>query len=176
MRVRELIWFVVAIAATAIAAQSIRAESGRPSRQTLAAMGLEGISVLSDNDAMSIRGFGFKGGNGGSSVAVFGNSFATINTPFGSAHSENGYAAEGSKFAVGANHSEAGVEITVSGGRTGAKSPGGNYGGKGGMKWGGKGGHGGMGGKPGGGGHGGKPTTVLRVRVFAGGSSFARAH
>ena len=44
-----------------------RAESGRPSRQTLEAMGLGSMVVMSDDDAMSVRGQGYKGG--GSSVS-----------------------------------------------------------------------------------------------------------
>ena len=94
-----------------------------------------------------------------------------INTPFGSAHSENGYAAEGKHFAAGANFSEAGVEIKFNGGHKGGKKPDGKWGGKGGNMWPGKGGNGGMGGHPGGG----KPTSIS-VRVFAGGFSFAKAH
>ena len=105
--------------------QSLQAADGRPSQQTLAAMGLGGMTILSDEEATSVRGFGWKGGNGGhggSHVAVSGNSFADIDTPFGNAHSENAYAAEGKHFATGANGSHAGVEIKFSGGHKAARS------------------------------------------------------
>jgi hypothetical protein len=172
MRVRELTWFSWSIALAAICGQSIQAEGGRPSRQTLAAMGLGGMTILSDEEATSIRGMGWNGGHGGSSVAVSGNSFANIVTPIGDAHSENSYAASGKHFAAGANGSHAGVEIKISSGKKGGHKPNGNHGGntwgnKGGMKWSGKGGHGG--------GHRGKPTTIS-FKVFAGGFSVAKAH
>ena len=177
MKVRELTCFSWSIALAAILGQSLQAADGRPSRQTLAAMGLGGMTILSDEEATSVRGFGWKGGNGGhggSSVAVFGNSFADINTPFGSAHSENGYAAEGKHFAAGANGSHAGVEIKFSGGHKGGKKPSGNHG----SKWGSK---GGMktprnGGSHNGGNYGGGSTKVLSFKVFAGGFSVGAAH
>jgi hypothetical protein len=85
-------------------------------------MGLGGLVAMSDRDAMSVRGRGFMGG--GSSVQVFGNSVATIITPKGSAHSENGYVASGRHFAKGANGSHAGVvkKHGVKFGRGGFKS------------------------------------------------------
>jgi hypothetical protein len=132
------------------------ANDGRPSRDTLADMGLGGLVVVSDDDALSIRGQGFKGG---SSVRIFGNSFATINTKHGGAHSENGYVADGKHFAAGGNFSFAGATFKKSSGRGGHDKPV----------------HGGMGGGwPGGGMHGGH-TTIKTVKVFAGGHSWAVA-
>jgi hypothetical protein len=187
MKVRETTWFSWSIAMAAIFSQSLQAADGRPSQQTLAAMGLGGMTILSDDEATSIRGFGWKGGNGGHSnsfAAASGNSFADIVTPFGSAHSENQYAAQGKHFAGGANGSHAGVEIKISGGHKGGKKSGGNHGNN--TKWGGKGGMkmgGGYGMKPprngghnGGGNHGGGKTKVLSFKVFAGGFSFAKSH
>jgi hypothetical protein len=151
-----------AIALVAAVSQGALAFDGRPSSETLAAMGLGGLAIVSDEDALSIRGQGFKGG---SSVRVFGNSFATFNAgSLGGAHSENGYVAEGKHFASGKNRSEAGVKITVSKGK----------GQKGGMnshsrkssKW-----------RPGGGkpgGHG-MPSKSITIKFFAGGSSSAKA-
>jgi hypothetical protein len=142
-------------------------------------MGLGGITIMSDEEATSIRGFGWKGGNGGhgnSSVAIFGNSKADINLgPFGSAHSEDGYAAEGKHYASGANGSHAGIEIKIGGGHKGGGKP------KSSSRWGGKGGKmgGGYGMKPprnGGGHHGGGKPVVISFKVFAGGFSTARAH
>jgi hypothetical protein len=95
---------------------------------TLADMGLSGLAVISDREALAIRGKGFVGGchlcgrriSKEPESAAFGNSFATINIenicpdcgPEGTAHSENGYAAEGPFAASGENLSEAGVEVT----------------------------------------------------------------
>lgn len=93
------------------------------SSDTLAAMGLSGVSVISDQDALAIRGKGYVGGRNSGycktcprgkkppwSVA-FGNSFATIEVEDpATAHSENGYLAEGPYAASGANFSEAAAE------------------------------------------------------------------
>ena len=91
---------------------------------TLADMGLAGLDVMSDSDALSIRGKGFAGGYKTACKfcgpratkepwsAAFGNSFATIETKDGAAHSENGYAAEGPYGASGENFSEAGSVVT----------------------------------------------------------------
>ena len=185
MKVQKLRWAGLAVALAAIANQAAWADGDRPSQQTLDEMGLGGLVAMSDDDAMQVRGQGFKNG---SSVAVFGNSFATINSPFGTAHSENGYAADGKHFAFGKNFSHAGVEIKKADGhgRKGDKpwrkaqckvwrgKPDGHMGGK--MR-----GH--MGGKMRdhrGGGHskGGHPkgrVPIKSIRVFAGGHSFAVA-
>ena len=136
------------------------ANDGRPSQSTLAEMGLGGLVVMSDDDAMTVRGFGYRGSSK-SSARVFGNSFATINTPLGGAHSENGYTADGKHFASGKNYSEAGVKISVSKGK--GHKPGGKWG-----KQPMRGGHG----KPGG--HGGFSKSVT-IKVFAGGHSSAKA-
>ena len=103
------------------------------SSSTLQEMGFSGLSVMSDSDALAIRGKGFSGGHRTRVCktcaprakkspwsAAFGNSFATIETKDGVAHSENGYAAEGPYAASGENFSEAGsvetnVEIVVIG-------------------------------------------------------------
>jgi hypothetical protein len=147
-------WNVIglAIATIALMCQSAAANDGRPSRDTLADMGLSGLVVMSDDDAMAVRGMGYKGG---SSVRVWGNSFATINTKGGSAHSENGYAVSGKHFAAGGNFSFAGAEFKKSSGKGGHNS---------------KPSYGGMGG------HRGGHTTVKSVKVFAGGFSFGVAH
>jgi hypothetical protein len=183
MKVREITCCCWSIALAAILGQSLQAADGRPSHETLAAMGLGGMTILSDEEATSVRGFGWKNGNnnhGGSHVAVSGNSLADIVTPLGSAHSENAYAAEGKHFAKGANGSHAGVAISISSGHKGGKKPSGNQGGKwgnsGGMKM--NGSHGMMpprnGGNHGGGNHG--KSLTISFKVFAGGFSFGSAH
>jgi hypothetical protein len=99
----------------------------------LAEMGLSDLSIMSDSDALAVRGKGFAGGSQNGSCrlcgprakkepwsSAFGNSFATITLgdacpdcgPDGTAHSENGYAAEGPYAASGENFSEAGAEVT----------------------------------------------------------------
>jgi hypothetical protein len=93
------------------------AEEGAPSKASLEAMGLSGLSIMSDDEAINIRGEGF--GSGGSSASASGSSFANIETPFGSAGSENSYDAHGKHSASGDNLSFAGVEITTSGGNDG---------------------------------------------------------
>lgn len=152
---------MIAVGAAALAS-TVCAEHGRPSRQTLEAMGLGSLVVLSDDDAMSVRGHGYKGG--GSFVAVSGNSFATINGgPLGGSHSENAYSAEGKHKASGSNSSYAGVtDIWI--------GPGGGHKGKGRGKPNG-------GGDYGGGGYGGgKPTVKIHTTIFfAGGHSSAHA-
>lgn len=104
---------MVAVISAAFCA-SVKAEDGRPSRETLAAMGLGAMTVMSDEEGLAVRGHGYPGG---SSVSVFGSSFATINGgPAGGAHSENGYSATGKHKAGGSNSSYAGVTISTSGG------------------------------------------------------------
>jgi hypothetical protein len=196
MRRRELSWCGLAVMLVAVVNQAVHAEGGRPSRETLREMGLGGLTIMSDDEAFAVRGHGFKGGNGmngthrGSFATVAGNSFATFDTPFGTSHSENQYAAEGKKFAFGKNHSEAGIAIKVGVGghdsmngidRIGDKFGRGGHGmrpGNGGHDRpnGGHGrpnggNHGGMNGRPGGGLH-----VIVRVKLFAGGHSFAVAH
>jgi hypothetical protein len=115
------------VASTAHAANGI-------SDSTLAEMGLSGLTVMTDSDALAIRGKGYFGGssNGGGChfckpratkepwSAAAGNSFANIRlggecpdcVPNGDAHSENAYAAEGPYAASGENFSEAGAEVS----------------------------------------------------------------
>jgi hypothetical protein len=114
-----------------VAATTAQAANGISS-STLAEMGLSGLTVISDQDALAIRGKGFAGGTQNGCrlcgprgkkepwSAAFGNSFANIRlggecpdcVPNGDAHSENGYAAEGPYAASGETFSEAGAEVT----------------------------------------------------------------
>jgi len=116
-----LVAALLCVAGSAIADEGI-------SFSTLNDMGLSGLTVMSDHDALAIRGKGFGvhrkfkeccGPRGGKpSSEAFGNSFATINVEncpdcvTGSAHSENAYNAEGPYAASGENYSEAGATIT----------------------------------------------------------------
>ncbi|HEY4234031.1 MAG TPA: hypothetical protein VGM76_11430 [Lacipirellulaceae bacterium] len=124
------------VAALVCVAGSAKAANGIAS-STLGQMGLTGLSVMSDSDAMAIRGLGFTGvshsmGSGGCcgprgsaspSTSAAGNSFATMNvdtggdscptcTQSGSSHSENSYSAHGPYSSSGDNYSEAGSTIS----------------------------------------------------------------
>lgn len=106
-----------------VAVSSAQADNGIAAG-TLADMGLGGLDVMSDSDALAIRGKGYTGGNyKGCKVcprtvkspwsSAFGNSFATYEDKKGNvSHSENGYAAEGAYSASGENFSEAGGVVT----------------------------------------------------------------
>jgi hypothetical protein len=155
MNARSWNEFAFAIATIALLCQSAIANDGRPSRDTLTSMGLGGLFVMSDDDALMVRGQGFQ-----SSARAFGNSLATINTKNGSAHSENAYIADGKHFAAGANKSFAGAVFKKSSGKGGHSKPGH------GSKWGSK----PWGGKPRGG-----HTSIKSVKVFAGGHSWSVA-
>lgn len=109
---------LVAMAGSARAEQSISAE-------TLSAMGLSGLTVISDGDALAVRGHGFSGGRMSKGCSkcgprgkvspysrATGSSFATIEVKDGGSHSENSYFAEGPYAASGENYSEAGSTIT----------------------------------------------------------------
>ena len=108
-------------------AGSARADEGI-SASTLSEMGLSSMTVISDTDALAIRGLGFNGGDlskgckyCGSRAkkqpwsAASGNSFATLEIDgkaAGGSHSQNAYAAEGPYAASGENYSEAGVTVS----------------------------------------------------------------
>ena len=120
----------VVMVMVATCATAARAESGRPSRAAMEAMGLGSLVVMSDDDASTVRGHGYMGG--GSYVRVTGSSFATIDGPDGGSHSENSYFAEGKHKAKGSNSSYAGVaDIWIGGGKPsgGHNGGGGGYGG-----------------------------------------------
>lgn len=119
------------LVAAFVCVASAKAENSISST-TLSEMGLSGISMMSDNDALAIRGKGFLGGidnrvcsdcgprsNVPSLAGVLGQSEATIAmedcpdcVPTGGAHSENGYLAFGPYFAAGSNYSEAGAVVS----------------------------------------------------------------
>lgn len=146
------------VAAALLAASSAFAADGRPSDTTLAAMGLSGLNVISDDDGLAVRGFGYNG------ASAYGQSFAVVATNGAAAGSTNGYKASGKKKAAGANLSFAGVEVKQGGGYGGGDygplySQGGNNGG----------GHGGDCYDNCGGGY--KPKSI-KVFAISGGSSF----
>ena len=91
-------------------------------------MGLGGLTIMSDDEALAVRGLGFR--SGGSSAQASGDSFATINTPMGLAHSENGFNASGKHEASGDDFSFAGTEIMTAVDRSGHGERGGDFGGE----------------------------------------------
>ena len=143
MRLQNWSGLGLAIAIAAMVCQAARAEVGRPSRQALEQMGLGSMVVISDEEALAVRGHGFYGG--GSLVHVTGNSFATIDKSPSGSHSENAYDADGKHFAKGENFSFAGV-VHISSSHKGDKkrgdhhgnnNMGGQWGGNHGGQWGG---------------------------------------
>lgn len=191
MKVQHLKWVALTAAVVCIGQLKAFAFDGTPSNATLDAMGLSSLSRLSDDEAVEIRGEGFKGSGSKSHASASGSSFAFIHTKNGDAGSTNSYDASGQHSASGDNFSFAGVTTTTTkssnkgskGGSKGSKGSssygnngggGGNYGGNGGSKnGGGKSNGGGYGGGGSKGGHGSQTTTKTTI-VFAGGSS--RAH
>ncbi len=117
--------YILSMAAVLVClAGSARADEGISAR-TLSDMGLSGLTVVSDHDALAIRGMGFTGGMHSKGCSkcgprgttspysrATGSSFATMNVKDGGSHSENSYFAEGPYAASGANYSEAASEIT----------------------------------------------------------------
>jgi hypothetical protein len=111
-----------------VALSSAQAADGI-SAQTLNAMGLSGLKIMSDSEGLAVRGMGLRlpGSDcaqcdrGLHLAAVAGNSFATMNlqgcpdcVPIGgSSHSENGYISVGEYYAAGTNFSEAGASLTT---------------------------------------------------------------
>jgi hypothetical protein len=93
------------------------------SSSTLDAMGLSGLAVMSDSDAMSVRGMGYSGRSSGhynskakTRAKAKGSSWAVVEfegeTKEAEAGSENSYDAIGRYKASGENGSEAGLEKT----------------------------------------------------------------
>lgn len=103
-------WMVMFTAVLA----TLSADAREPSEEALSQMGLGGLVMMSDDEAMAVRGLGFK-----SMAKAWGQSWAQVTTKHGSAGSVNGYKAVGRKKASGENFSEAGFEIRFSGGKGG---------------------------------------------------------
>ncbi len=146
-----------------------QAEQGMPSQATLRAMGLSGMQVMSDYDAMSIRGMGYQKSH--SKAIAFGISYAKVSGHGAEAGSKDGFFAEGSHFAGGKHGSIAGKIVITKGGKKHRGRDGGD------MPW--------VGdtttslpnGDNNGGGHkGGGKVQVKATIVFAGGFAISKAH
>jgi hypothetical protein len=102
---KKLSVFLPAVALLIALSGSAMAENGAISSAKLNAMGLGGIELMSDADAMQIRGQGFS--------LAFGISYArTGNQGGASAGSLDGYLAKGKFMAMGDHYSEAGTSMT----------------------------------------------------------------
>jgi hypothetical protein len=120
------VFFSTLVAALVCVAVSNANAANGISASTLSDMGLSSMTVMSDSEAMAVRGKGFTGicdscNRTEPSTRVFGNSFATMNLANcpdcvaieGGSHSENGYIAEGPYYSAGTNFSEAGAVHTT---------------------------------------------------------------
>jgi hypothetical protein len=118
--------FSTMVAALVCAAVSNAKAANGISAGTLNAMGLSGMTIMSDNEALAVRGKGFTGicdscDRTEPQTRAFGNSFATMNLAScpdcvamnGGSHSENGYIAQGPYYSAGTNFSEAGAVHTT---------------------------------------------------------------
>ncbi len=100
---------IVALSGSAVADNGI-------SQATLQDMGLAGIELMSDADAMAIRGMGFFGGDHIPKPSLgdkpwslaFGISYATVESGRAGAGTVDGFIAEGKFMAAGEHLSEAG--------------------------------------------------------------------
>lgn len=151
---------IVAMAASMLVAfvGIAQAENGMPSQATLRAMGLSGMQVMSDREAMDVRGMGYS--SHGSTAIAFGISYAHAGGQGASAGSLDGYFSKGKYLAGGSHGSIAGRIVITKGGGGGGGPPKGTNGGPP------------NGGPPNGGGGG---TQVKATIVFAGGFAHAYA-
>lgn len=135
------------------------AEQGLPSESMLSAMGLAGMQVMSDEDALAIRGFGYDpwhgyGKNAKKPMATaYGHSYASISGHGANAYSEDGFHTKGKHKTGGKHKSHASLivqKVPHHGGGWGQES---------------RGSHGG-----------GHAPRAKQVTVFAGGFSHASTH
>jgi hypothetical protein len=112
---KKLSVFVPALALAVMMSASAFAENGAVSSTTLDAMGLGGMQVMSDQEAMAVRGRGF--------VSAYGDSSSSINIginfgPFGGLNfdtsTSDGFLANGKYLAGGVHQSESVFSASVS--------------------------------------------------------------
>ncbi len=117
-------FFALTVAGLCLINGNSFADQTQPSNDTLSQMGLAGMQIASETEAMQVRGKGYVHGGHGSSVAAWGQSSANIGGPHGGASASNGYEAKGKHEAGGETSSVAGMSIekTVSRKGCGCKS------------------------------------------------------
>lgn len=88
-----------------------QAEQGMPSQATLRAMGLSGMQVMNDREAMDVRGMGYYSSH--SKAIAFGVSYASVGGGHGpSAGSVDGFYAEG-KYHAGGEHGSHASKVEI---------------------------------------------------------------
>lgn len=104
--------FVLPAVAIMCLAGSAQADNGAIDSATLSAMGLGDVQVMSESEAMEVRGMGYRGPRPRRSMALaFGISFAEIGTDGylggGDAGTLDGFLSYGNNYAAGEHISEA---------------------------------------------------------------------
>jgi len=126
--VQRMTWTCFAIAIVGLLIPTASAEQNLPSRAALEAMGLADLEVLSDDQAMSIRGQGFKDNGGGDTwITADGKSWASGGSGRMRGVSIDYYHVVADRVAYGRNKSSAGKSSKKSG--HGGKKGGGKKGG-----------------------------------------------
>ena len=96
-----------------------QADAAQPSASKMSQMGLSGATVVSDSDALAVRGFGYRGGN---KVTIYGHSEIEVKVRYGpvtvKVESENGYHSTTGGSQIGANVSVVGATVLGGGGPT----------------------------------------------------------
>ena len=90
--------------------QSARGDDGRLNQDTLSQMGLGGLVPWAMRKPSRSADLDLTRWDG-SSAEANGSSFATINSQYGDAHSENSYSSSGKHYASGNNESHAGGNL-----------------------------------------------------------------
>ena len=107
---------IVALAAGSMLAltSAAQADHSRPSTSTLQAMGLGGMQIISDTEAMSVRGMGYYTPYyGKKNIAIaHGTSYAHVHGKGGKAGTKDGFYAEGNYYAKGKHGSKAKIVIS----------------------------------------------------------------
>ena len=109
-----------------LAVPTAQAEEGMPGQSLLNEMGLASIDMMSDDEAMEIRGLGYYPKyNHVKPVAIaYGHSYAGVTGHGAQAYSEDGFYARGPHKAAGAHGSFAGLIVKQHGGPHGGGSHG----------------------------------------------------
>ena len=108
---KQLLTIAVATSMIVALAGVAQADYGMPSQETLQAMGLSGIQVMSDREAMDVRGFGYRSSRKHKkSVAIaFGISYAAVHGKHAKAHDKKKAFAKSDEEAFVATGSIAGI-------------------------------------------------------------------
>ena len=106
---------IIALFATAVCGGLAEARQGLPTQDALYEMGLSGMQIMSDREALEIRGFGYDPWHGHrknakKSVAIaYGHSYANVGYKRAHSGTEDGFFAKGRHKAKGEHGSRAGV-------------------------------------------------------------------